>query len=273
MRATGNFAWQSFLLLLGLSIAVDCLAQGYDCSDMDPVAGMPNMAEFSGAGDEASSRARDEFAEKIDNGSVKPGRGYYCLGQAFYDAGDSEKALAFFTKSIEVDSDRILPYFGRARAAIELEQCARAIDDYTHVLNQGIRRNEILLMRAKAYAGCDEPERTKGDLKLYEQRVGQGQRSDRYYEVRSALGASSGGSGLDQDIAYWEGEVEKFSALSRCSGDSDYCSMPRLVSAVDALTDVLCRADEGERAEEVFSASRHYQRPSPKRPFCLDGGQ
>lgn len=258
---------------LVLVVTIGCKAGEYYCSDLDPIAGMPGMAKFTGAGEEAMSQARADFRKKIESGSIGPGRGYFCLGRALYDSGDSEGSIDLFTKSIDADPGRVLPYFGRAIAASDVGQCAQAIEDYTHVLRQGARTNEVLLMRAGAYAQCEQAELAKADLQDYEARVGERRRTDRYFEVRRDLGAVPSESRLAQEISYYESEVKKFSTLSSCTPEAGFCSMPRLVSAVDDLTDALCKAGNVDRAKEIFATYRHYEGPVPNRPSCIDGAR
>ena len=86
-------------------------------------------------------------------------------GNEQHDAGNSEEAVAFFTKAIEADPKNDVAYYSRGYEFLLMERYDEAIFDFDQVIWLRPDINWIYAVRGQAYMGKGDTARAMADFK------------------------------------------------------------------------------------------------------------
>ena len=94
------------------------------------------------------------FSEMIRR-NPRNGEAYVFRATAYWAAGEGEKAIADYTRAIQVGHDRWTVYEGRGMFYAMMGQYDKAIADYDQALRRGAKGTSIYANRAAAYVGLE----------------------------------------------------------------------------------------------------------------------
>lgn len=240
----------------------------FDCDRHSPEEVMPGLARFRGDSTAGGvERAIAQYKQAASKGEVPQSEAKYCIGKLLFDAGELERAEAYFSEAIELDPGAHEAYFGRGVVRSDLDRCNQAISDFQVVAELSGAQFGLSTEAAIAYYECDRPKEALHEIESAMQMLPGDQLTVDLLIIRAKvlLDLSRYAEAAESSSR----AVARMREISSCAAGLGLCRSPSLISAVDVHLEVLCALGNADHARKVYEKYEHYSHPAPQFPSCV----